>query len=62
MEGYTPIIENDAEEQSTEEIQENQEQVTAPSTNYVLTASGRASWPPACLIKEMGEAALTTAE
>ena len=27
---------NDAEEQSTEEIQENQEWVTAPSTNYVL--------------------------
>ena len=38
MEGYTQIIENDAEEQSTEEIQENQEWVTAPSTNYVLTA------------------------
>ena len=62
MEGYTPIIENDTEEQSTEEIQENQEQVTAPSTNYVVTVSGRASQPPAHLIKEMGEAALTTAE
>ena len=58
----TPIIENDVEEQSTEEIQENQEQVTAPSTNYVVTVSGRESWPPAHLIEEMGEAALTAAE
>ena len=57
----TPIIENDMEEQSTEEIQEKQEPVTAPSTNYV-TASGRASQPPAHLIEEMGEAALTAAE
>ena len=32
-----------------------------PSTNYV-TASGRASWPPACSIKEMGDAPLTIAE
>ena len=54
----TPIIENDMEEQATEEIQENQEQATTPSTN----ASGRASQPPAHLIEEMGEAALTTAE
>ena len=40
----TPIIENGMEEQSPEEIQENQEQVTAPLTNYV-TVSGRPSQP-----------------
>ena len=56
-----PIIENDVEEQSTEDAQEIQEEMTTPSTNYI-TVSGRASWPPACLIEEMGEAALTTAE
>ena len=68
----TPIVENDAEEQSTEEIQENQEQsteetqenqeqATVPSTNYV-TVSGRASQPPASLIEEMGESTLTAPE
>ena len=57
-----PIIENDAEEQSTEDEQESQAETTAmPTTNYI-TASGRASQPPAHLIEEMGEAALTAAE
>ena len=57
-----PIIENDLEEQSREDDQESQEETTAtPTTNYI-TASGRVSRPLACLIEEMGEAALTVAE
>ena len=56
------IIENDMEEQSTEDEQESQDETTTMPTPHYTTVTGRVSCPPACLVEEMGEAALTAAE